>query len=427
ITTILFALSEAQASFLDKPSVLTYWGQNSKNGANTQKALSTYCDDHSDVIIVAFTLNFVDGSLPTLNLANSCTGPVFSGTELLKCLDVGKEIKKCQKKGKTILMSLGGASGAYGFSNNKDAKAFADTLWNIYGGGSSSTRPFGDAVIDGFDLDIEGGGPTGYAAMVKRLRQHFSKDKSKKYYITAAPQCPFPDAMLGKVINAVEFDAINVQFYNNYCSAASSSFNFDTWDNWAKKTSPNKKVKIMLGIPGSNSAAGSGFVSFNALQKITKNVHSSYSSFGGVSIWDASASYGNTNASPNYQGAIAGVVHKLKNKGGNTTKKSTKKFTKKSTKKSTQKSTKKSTKKTKAGRSSNKSTKKYASKSQLILCVKDGQKCSENGQYTCSGDKFGVCSQNKWVLRSCASGLTCLPSSDGVSAYCGVGTSKDTC
>ena len=121
--------------------------------------------------------------------------------------------------------------------------------------------------------------------MVKRLRQHFSKDKSKKYYITAAPQCPFPDAMLGKVINAVEFDAINVQFYNNYCSAASSSFNFDTWDNWAKKTSPNKKVKIMLGIPGSNSAAGSGFVSFNALQRIIKNVHSSYSSFGGVSIW----------------------------------------------------------------------------------------------------------------------------------------------
>ena len=26
-----------------------------------------------------------------------------------------------------------------------------------------TTRPFGDAVIDGFDLDIEGGGPTGYA------------------------------------------------------------------------------------------------------------------------------------------------------------------------------------------------------------------------------------------------------------------------
>lgn len=60
-------------------------------------------------------------------------------------------------------MSLGGAVGQYGFANDSDGQAFADTLWNIYGAGSSSTRPFGDAVLDGFDLDIEGGGPTGYA------------------------------------------------------------------------------------------------------------------------------------------------------------------------------------------------------------------------------------------------------------------------
>lgn len=73
------------------------------------------------------------------------------------------DIKTCQKKGKTVLMSLGGAAGSYGFANNADAEAFADTLWNIYGAGKSSTRPFGDAVLDGFDLDIEGGGPTGYA------------------------------------------------------------------------------------------------------------------------------------------------------------------------------------------------------------------------------------------------------------------------
>jgi chitinase len=60
-------------------------------------------------------------------------------------------------------MSLGGASGIYGFANNAAGEAFADTLWNVFGAGKSSTRPFGDAVLDGFDLDIEGGGPTGYA------------------------------------------------------------------------------------------------------------------------------------------------------------------------------------------------------------------------------------------------------------------------
>jgi chitinase len=77
-----------------------------------------------------------------------------------------KDIKTCQDKGKTILMSLGGANGVYGFSNDADAEAFADTLWDIFGAGNSDTRPFGDSVVDGFDLDIEGGGSTGYVVSV---------------------------------------------------------------------------------------------------------------------------------------------------------------------------------------------------------------------------------------------------------------------
>ena len=36
--------------------------------------------------------------------------------------------------------------------------------------------------------------------------------QSSRYYITGAPQCPFPDAYLGSVINAVGFDALYVQF-----------------------------------------------------------------------------------------------------------------------------------------------------------------------------------------------------------------------
>lgn len=33
-----------------------------------------------------------------------------------------------------------------------------------------------------------------------------------RYYITAAPQCPFPDAYTGPAINQSRFDAIYVQF-----------------------------------------------------------------------------------------------------------------------------------------------------------------------------------------------------------------------
>lgn len=36
--------------------------------------------------------------------------------------------------------------------------------------------------------------------------RHFS------YYITAAPQCPYPDAYIGTALNQASFDAVYVQF-----------------------------------------------------------------------------------------------------------------------------------------------------------------------------------------------------------------------
>lgn len=70
------------------------------------------------------------------------------------------------------------------------------------------------------DLDVEGGGSAHYAAFVTQLRAHAS-GASKKYYVTAAPQCPFPDANLGAVINAVGFDAVYVQFCESLCCSVS--------------------------------------------------------------------------------------------------------------------------------------------------------------------------------------------------------------
>jgi chitinase len=121
--------------------------------------------------------------------------------------------------------------------------------------------------------------------MVKRLRTHFATDSGKRYYITGAPQCPFPDAMMGAALDDVGFDAVFVQFYNNFCATASNGFNFKTWDTWAKETSPNKDVKVLIGIPGSHAAAGSGYVPFDQLEPIVQNVHNIYSSFGGVMLW----------------------------------------------------------------------------------------------------------------------------------------------
>lgn len=74
------------------------------------------------------------------------------------------------------------------------------------------------------DLDIEGGGSDHYSVFVNKIRSLASGASKKyvafhmdcpfnlrvscRYYVTAAPQCVFPDAALGGVLNTASFDAI---------------------------------------------------------------------------------------------------------------------------------------------------------------------------------------------------------------------------
>ncbi|KAJ8072574.1 Chitinase 2 [Marasmius tenuissimus] len=297
-------------------NLVVYYGQNSygathSDTGNWQQRLSRYCQDDT---INAFPLAFLNvyfgtGGLPEINMANTCNSNDngnLPGTGLANCQFLQEDIKGCQAKGKIVTLSLGGATGAATFMSDAQAQQFADTVWNIFLGGSSSTRPFGNAVLDGIDLDIEGGSSTGYVAFVNRIRSH-ANGASKKYYVTAAPQCPFPDAYLGPILNAASFDAVYVQFYNNYCSVASGgSFNFAQWDQWAKTQSPNKNVKIFIGAPASPTAAGSGYVDASTLGRLAQQTKAQYSSFGGVMLWDASQAYGNNRFDVAIKNALTG-------------------------------------------------------------------------------------------------------------------------
>ena len=75
-------------------------------------------------------------------------------------------------------------------------------------------------------------------------------------------------------------------------STTQNNFDFSTWDNWAKTVSANKNVKLMLGVPGGQTAAGSGYESASQLQQII-NYCKSFTSYGGVMIWDMSQAYAN--------------------------------------------------------------------------------------------------------------------------------------
>ncbi|KAI0034212.1 glycoside hydrolase [Vararia minispora EC-137] len=303
-STLLSSVSAFDAS--SRTNLAVYWGQNSYGATHTsdtsnwQQSIGHYCqDDTINAIPVAFlNVAFSTGGLPSIDLANICNingNSVFPGTQLPDCSFLASEIQACQARGKIVTISIGGATGGVAFTGVDQARQFADTVWNLFLGGSSSTRPFGAAVLDGVDLDLEGGSPNYWSDFVTEIRAKAS-GASKPYYVTGAPQCPFPDAYLGTALNAVGFDAVYVQFYNNYCGVNNygnpNAWNFAQWDSWAK-SSPNPNVKVYIGVPASSTAAGSGYVDSSTLGGIIKDTASAYSSFGGIMLWDASQAYAN--------------------------------------------------------------------------------------------------------------------------------------
>ncbi|KAG1138049.1 hypothetical protein G6F37_010796 [Rhizopus arrhizus] len=386
IAGLLKTLNVQAAYSSNGPNVMYYWGQNSAGGTTTQGTLSSYCQSgQADIILLSFLHIFNVAGLPQINLSNACENTYFPNSQLLSCPAIGLDIKTCQAKGVKILLSLGGAAGAYGFTSDAEGQQFAQTIWDLFGRGSSETRPFGDAVIDGIDLDIEGGSPRGYAAMVTALR---SKSANQDFLIGAAPQCPFPDAILGSVINAVGLDYVNVQFYNNYCSALGASFNFDVWDTWAKTQSANKQIKVYLTLPGSPGAAGSGYVDMPSLSRLVPSVASRYSSYGGVSVWDASQAWNNHG----FHASLYGLVH------GSW-----------------------------SASSSPSSQVLPSSVPSSGACTSD-QACSVPGQYICTPHgAYSFCVHGQWLTAPCPLGTVCIPTVDGASVYCGYGTPGSGC
>ena len=221
------------------------------------------------------------------------------------CLNPRADIATCQQTyGKTILLSIGGATYTEGgFSSSDDAVASANQIWATFGpeqSGSSALRPFGSSFVNGFDFDFETT-VSNTAAFANQLRNLMNGAGSGPWYLTAAPQCPYPDVADNPMLNGtVSMDAVFVQFYNNYCglqsydagAATQNNFNFATWDNWAKTVSLNPAVKVFLGIPAGATAAGSGYEPSSTLAPII-DYCKQYSSFGGVMMWDASQAVAN--------------------------------------------------------------------------------------------------------------------------------------
>ncbi|AOA63547.1 Endochitinase [Komagataella phaffii CBS 7435] len=296
-----------------KNNVALYWGQNS---AGSQERLSYYCQSDSvDIVLLSFLYIFPANPLG-LDFSNACGDQFPSG--LLKCDTIAEDIQTCQSLGKKVLLSLGGATGTYGFSSDSEAEDFAEVLWDTFLGGSTDERPFGDSILDGIDYDAENNNPTGYTALSAKLREFYASDPSRTYYIAAAPQCPYPDASVGDVLANADVDFVFIQFYNNYCALASTSFNWATWLDYAQNTSPNPNVKLYVGLPGGPTGASSGYVGTDVVKQRIDEIGAS-SSLGGIMLWDASQGFSNQVDGGNYVDAMKSILNGLGSVDASTT------------------------------------------------------------------------------------------------------------
>ncbi|KAM3524287.1 hypothetical protein MY4038_007828 [Beauveria bassiana] len=281
-------------------------GQNSINqgsGPLAQKRLGYYCEN-TDINIIPVA--FMNGITPAItnfaNAGDNCTA-FADNKDVLNCPQIEEDIKTCQDKhSKTIVLSLGGATYSQGgWSSPSEAEAAAQTVWDMFGpvqSGNKVNRPFGSAVVDGFDFDFEST-TNNLPAFGAKLRSLMDAAGGKKFYLAAAPQCVFPDAAVGAALDAVAFDFVMIQFYNNWCGVSNfkengttqDAFNFDVWDKWAHG-SKNPDVKLLLGIPAAPGAGG-GYTEGSKL-KAAINYSQKFSSFGGVMMWDMSQLYSNS-------------------------------------------------------------------------------------------------------------------------------------
>lgn len=170
-----------------------------------------------------------------------------------------------------------------------------------------------------------------YITLINRLQTHFADYKklvpsSKKFLITASPQCVVKDANMGDMILGAKFDMIFIQFYNtaacsartwitanpNYASTRkeiSSGFSYDSWVTAITASgSKSSAAKIFIGLPGSTGAVATSSYYLKAAEM--KSLIQSYwchKNFGGIMIWEAI--YAEKNTQGNFYQAAKSVLN----------------------------------------------------------------------------------------------------------------------
>ena len=232
-----------------------------------------------------------------------------------------------------MLLSVGGGHPTdYYLQKIALAEYFAEFLWGAFGPktdawiNAGKPRPFGDAVVDGFDLDIESNMTAppfeqykwaNYNVLVTRLRTLYATVPGT-YYVSTAPQCLVPDAHVADALTKVAFDFVFTQFYNTPdCNTRAgvngkTTFTFSKWVDWLKTNSKNKSIRLYMGMPAGVPGASKDptatltIIEANTFLKKYQTLHPDM--FGGVMLWEYTVSVNNKKCGRPYSSWIKDIL-----------------------------------------------------------------------------------------------------------------------
>ncbi|CAO2170468.1 unnamed protein product [Urochloa humidicola] len=249
--------------------VTVFWGRHRDEGS-----LREACDSGLySMVIMSFLDVYGSGNNYHLDLS----GHPVAG--------MGAAIKRCQFLGVPVSISIGGFGSGYSLPTNASALALFDHLWNTYFGGSlnDTTRPFGDAWLDGVDMFLEHGAAADhYDVLALELAKHnIRAGDGKLLHLKATTHCRFPDSRVKEALDTGIFERIHVRFYDDPGCAA--GFSAAEWGKW---TAAYPFTKIYVGVPASPAAAETGYTDPAALRRAVLPVAQKANNYGGVMIWD---------------------------------------------------------------------------------------------------------------------------------------------
>ncbi|KAJ3298201.1 hypothetical protein HDU79_000089 [Rhizoclosmatium sp. JEL0117] len=310
-----------------------YWGQSAVGNfvgplglgtrpipaSEQQKGLAYYCDlGYYDVMNLAFLYKFGGGDAHW-GLDHSSLGRYevdaaggisanFEGTPISTdvFLQVGKDIQYCQSNGIKVVLSIGGDMHSPYNLIPGDGARLANIIYNSLLQGNSSARPYGSAILDGVELDIEKTGP--YFTSEQIILLQTLKQLSPKSIFSAVPQCFLNgvgmDYNTGPVIksNPELFDYVIIQYYNNPTCSYPFGFNYPEWTKIFKGN-------LVIGLAGDDtSAITGGFLNPGQLQAVLDEVYND-PQFYGISVYDVSSS----NPSPSLPSTYSQTLRKALN------------------------------------------------------------------------------------------------------------------